>query len=179
MRSQYTCGTYAENCDNAARCNRHNTGIRGRDSWGSRASHGPMYLILGGASPQRVPLASAEATILPVSTALAGCRLLHCTWYKRGQPMNTNRAEFRDQHTQRSILNDHGGQSSAQGPSGGATRGGGSTIVVLFCTLHSTLSAGCRRGWRQTGIIIIASDHANFEKVKVDRSDAYLEANAR
>ena len=33
--------------------------------WGSRASHGRMYLILGGASPRRVPLESAEVRFCP------------------------------------------------------------------------------------------------------------------
>ena len=91
----------------------------------------------------------------------------------RGQPINTNRTGFRDQHTQRGLLTDHGGQSSAQGRSGGATHEGG-TIAVLFCTLHSALSAGCHRRLSQTDSILVASGHANFEKVKVDRSDTYL-----
>ena len=44
------------------RCNRHSTSIRGRDSWGSRASHGRMHLILGRDPPRRVPLESAEVS---------------------------------------------------------------------------------------------------------------------
>ena len=130
---------------------------QGRDSWGGRASHRHTYLIIGGASPRQVPLESAELSFCPrsqfylsVSSALPVCRLLRGIWHQRGRPTNTNRIGFRDQRTQKGILTDHGGQSSAQRPSSGATRGGRSTIVVLFCTLHSALSAGCRRGSSQS-----------------------------
>ena len=46
-------------------CNRHNTSIPVRDKWGSRASHGRTYLILGGAPPRRVPLESPGVRFCP------------------------------------------------------------------------------------------------------------------
>ena len=46
-------------------CNRHNTTKRGRDNWGSRAIHGLLYFILGGAWPRRVPLESDEVRFCP------------------------------------------------------------------------------------------------------------------
>ena len=68
MRSQHT-SCHVECVQKTATaqqsCSIHNTSIRGRDSWGSRASHGRMYLILRGASPRRVPLESAEVRLCP------------------------------------------------------------------------------------------------------------------
>ena len=148
---------------------------QGRYRWGGRSSHGHMYLVIGGASPRRVPLESAVVRFCPrpqfyqsVSSGLPVCRLLRCIWHQRGQPTTTNRSGFRDQHTQRGMLTDHGGQSSARGPSSGATRGGRSTVVVLFCTLHSALPAGCRRGSRQS-----CEWSYGMQNMKVDRSAAH------
>ena len=105
---------------------------------------------------------AAAAFFSFVSSALTACRLLRCIWHERGQSINTNRTGFRHRHTQRGILTyHHGWQSSAQRPSVDATRGGGSTIVVLFCMLHSALPTGCRRGSRQTEVF--ASGHAKGE----------------
>lgn len=59
------------------------------------------------------------------------------------------------------MLTNHGWQSSEQGHVGDATRGGGSGIAVIFCTLHYVLSAGCRRSSRQTEALVIG--HAKGE----------------
>ena len=112
-----------------------------------------------------------EATILPVSSVLAGCRLVRCCWHERGQPTNTNRTGLRHRHTQRYILTDHAEQSSTQEHSGDATRSSERIVQVVYF-LHAALcspSAGCCRGSRQ--IELLASGHA---KVKVGRFDEYL-----
>ena len=88
------------------------------------------------------------------------CAVMHLA-QARSTKKHKNRTGFRRQHTRRGILTDHGWQRSVQGPAGDATRGGGSTIVVLFCTLHSALSAGCRIGSSQTELV--ASGHAKCE----------------
>ena len=46
--------------DKKQSCNRHNTSIQGRNNWVSRAIHGRMYYVLGGASPRRVTFESTQ-----------------------------------------------------------------------------------------------------------------------
>ena len=157
---------------------RHNT--RQRQLGQHSEPHGRLYLILGRASPRRIPLESAEVSLARGHNstsqyrALRSCRLLRCLWHQRGQPTKPKRTGFRNQHTQRGILTDQGGKSSARGASSGATRGGGSIIVVFFCTLHSALSAGCRRGSRKSCMWSY-----DMQTVKVARSVTHTAVNLK
>ena len=122
-----------------------------------------------------------EATILPVSSsAQTGCRLLQCIWHERGQPINKHKS-YRipgSVHPERHTDRPWGVELCAGAFRWCHTRGreyycSSAFLLAAFCSFYR-LPQRFEPDRKYYCCEWSLGGHAIFEKVKVDRSDAYL-----